>query len=140
MPHPRFTLICHFRNEEVLMPYWLPHHTRLFDHGILIHYQSSDPSIAIVSDLAPTLEIRASRNQTFHSVSIDKEVMDIEASVPGWKMCLNVTEFLMHDDLHQFVTEFERDRPGILGLVTTGLIVQDSPEQVGVPLTDADLW
>src|SRR5262249_23826322 len=26
------------------------------------------------------------------------------------------------------------------GLVTTGFIIQDAPEQVGVPLTDADLW
>ena len=35
---------------------------------------------------------------------------------------------------------FERTHLNIQGLVTTGFIIQDMPEQVGVPLTDADLW
>src|SRR5262249_3041033 len=119
---------------------WLRHHTRLFDHGVLIDYRSSDRSLEIIRELAPGWEVRPSRNEKFHSVSIDTEVMDVEKEFPGWKMCLNVTEFVMHDDLRRFFTQFERDRPDALGLVTTGLIVQDAPEQRGVPLTDADLW
>jgi hypothetical protein len=133
-------VICHFRNEEVLLPYWLRHHTRLFDHGVMIDYCSTDRSVEIIRELAPTWEIRRSRNEFFHSVSIDKEVMEIETEFTGWKICLNVTEFLMIDDLHGFIADFERTHPGVPGLVTTGFIIQDSPDQVCLPLTDADLW
>ena len=45
---PRLTVICHFRNEEVLLPFWLRHHALLFDHGILIDYGS-----VIVHVMAP---------------------------------------------------------------------------------------
>jgi hypothetical protein len=136
----RLTVICHFRNEEVYLPFWLRHHVRLFDHGILIDYGSTDRSLEVIRALAPSWEIRPSRNQQFHSVAIDAEVMDIEQQTTGWKMCLNVTEFVMHDDLHHFVADFERAHPERLGLVTTGFIIQDTPEQVGLPLTDDDLW
>jgi hypothetical protein len=140
MAEPRLTLLCHFRNEEVYLPYWLHHHTRLFDHGVMIDYASTDDSVKIIRNLAPSWEVRPSRNAMFHSVSIDAEVMDIEREFAGWKMCLNVTEFLMHDDLRGFVSEFERTHPDAPGLVTTGFIIQDTPEQVGRPLTDEDLW
>lgn len=140
MAEPRFTLLCHFRNEEEYLPYWLRHHTRLFDHGVMIDYRSTDRSVEVIRELAPTWEIRPTRNRTFHSVSIDQEVMDIEREFPGWKMCLNVTEFVMHDDLRSYIAEFERIHPEAMGLVTTGFIIQDSPDQLGVPLTDDDLW
>jgi hypothetical protein len=134
------TVICHFRNEEVYLPYWLRHHTRLFDHGILLDYASTDRSRAIIRDLAPGWEVRPSRNTVFHSLSIDAEVMDVEKEVGGWKMCLNATEFVLHYDLKGFLAGFEARHPGALGLVTTGFVIQDAPEQVDVPLTDEDLW
>jgi len=114
MAEPSLTVICHFRNEEVYLPYWLRLHTRLFDHGILIDYASTDRSRDIIHELASTWEIRPSRNAKFHSVSIDHEVMDIEREITGWKMCLNVTEFLMHHDLRQFVMDFEHASPDVL--------------------------
>src|SRR5262249_53188540 len=120
MAAPRLTVLCHFRNEETYLPYWLRHHTRLFDHGILIDYHSTDRSVEIIRTVAPTWEVRATRNEQFHSVSIDLEVMDIEQAISGWKMCLNVTEFVMQENLRQFVAEFERVQPDALGLVTTG--------------------
>jgi hypothetical protein len=140
VPEPRLTVLCHFRNEEVYLRYWLRHHRRLFDHGVLIDYASTDRSREVIRELAPSWEVRPSRNPTFHSVSIDREVMDVEQQIPGWKMCLNATEFLIHDDLHAFVTELEAARPDQMGVVTTGLIVQDAPDQLGLPLTDEDLW
>lgn len=136
----QLTVICHFRNEEVYLPYWLRHHARLFDHGIMIDYRSTDRSLEIIRTLTPTWEIRPTRNDRFHSRSIDSEVMDIEQTVPGWKMCLNVTEFVMHHDLRRFIAEFEQTHPEQLGLVTTGFIIQDRPEELGLPLTEADLW
>jgi hypothetical protein len=141
MPEPRLTVVCHFRNEEVYLRYWLRHHVRLFDHGVLIDYASTDGSRQVIAELAPHWEVRPSRNVVFHSASIDAEVMDVEKEFTGWKMCLNATEFVIRHDLRAFVADFERTRPGALGLVTTGLIVQDAPDEVGVPLDPArDLW
>jgi hypothetical protein len=76
----------------------------------------------------PTWEIRPSRNEFFHSVSIDKEVMDIETEFTGWKMCLNVTEFLMIDDLHGFIAAFKQNHPGARSLVTSDFIIQRTSE------------
>ena len=36
-----------FYNEEYLLPWWLAHHTKLFDHGILINKGSTDRSVEI---------------------------------------------------------------------------------------------
>ena len=41
------TVISHFYNEEYLLPWWLAHHTKLFDHGILINKGSTDRSVEI---------------------------------------------------------------------------------------------
>lgn len=89
------TVISHFYNEEYLLPYWLLHHKQLFDHGILINYSSTDNSVDIIKALCPTWEIRDSRNQEFSAGEVDKEVMDIENTVPGFKLVLNTTEFLV---------------------------------------------
>src|SRR5262245_6333078 len=140
MATDRLRVICRFRNEEVYLPYWLGHHARLFDHGILIDYGSTDRSRAIIRELAPTWEVRPSRNEVFHSLSIDAEVMDVEREVSGWKVCLNVTEFLLHHDLRTFVTEFEARHPRVPGMLTTGFMIQDAPDQLGQPLTGEPLW
>src|ERR1700722_10119969 len=141
MGEPKLTVICHFRNEEVYLPYWLRHHVRQFDHGVMIDYASTDRSRHIISQLAPRWEIRSSRNAQFHSVSVDAEVMDIEKEFNGWKICLNVTEFVLHHDLHAHVRAIEQHSSKVMGMVTTGFIIQDMPEQVRVPLDDRrDLW
>jgi Glycosyl transferase family 2 len=141
MSKHHLTVICHFRNEEVYLPYWLRHHTRLFDHGVLIDYASTDRSRDIIRQFAPSWEVRPSRNSMFESIAIDREVMDIEKEVRGWKMCLNVTEFVMHHDLRLHLEQFEKRHPEAAGMVTTGFIIQDAPDQVGVPLEDrAPLW
>jgi hypothetical protein len=91
----QITLIAHIFNEEYLLPFWLEHHKKIFDHGIIINYQSTDKSMDIVKSICPTWEIIESRNNTFDAVGIDSEVMDIEKSISGYKIALNVTEFLM---------------------------------------------
>lgn len=93
----RKTVITHFYNEEYLLPWWLMHHREIFDHGILIDYQSTDRSLEIIKEYCPTWEVVPSRNQQFGAVSCDAEVVDYEKKTPGWKMCLNVTEFLVGD-------------------------------------------
>lgn len=90
----RSTVICHVYNEEYMLPFWLEHHARVFDHGIILDYRSTDASAAIVARVCPTWEVRTSRNAMFDAAETDAEVMDVEASLDGVKMALNVTEFL----------------------------------------------
>jgi hypothetical protein len=94
------TVICHFYNEEHLLPWWLKHHKHIFDHGIMIDYFSTDRSMEIIREICPTWEIRYTRNQYFDSTPIDEEVMRIEKMLGGWRMCLNVTEFLYGNTDH----------------------------------------
>lgn len=89
------TIISHFYNEEYLLPWWLNHHKKFFDHGILIDYQSTDESCNIIKEICPKWLIIPSRNKYFDSAIIDKEVSRIESRVNGWKICLNTTEFLV---------------------------------------------
>jgi hypothetical protein len=88
------TVVSHFYNEEHLLPWWLDHHKKIFDHGILIDYHSTDRSMEIIREICPDWELRYTRNKYFDSVPIDREVMDIERGLDGWRMCLNTTEFL----------------------------------------------
>ncbi|CAM3340834.1 glycosyltransferase family 2 protein [Paenibacillus lupini] len=89
------TLISHFYNEQYLLPWWLMHHVPLFDHGILINRGSTDHSVEIIRKMAPHWEIRNSKVPDFHAIEVDREVMNVEKQVSGWKMVLNTTEFLV---------------------------------------------
>ena len=94
------TVVSHFYNEEHLLPWWLDHHKKIFDHGILIDYHSTDRSMEIIREICPDWELRYTRNKYFDSVPIDREVMDIERELDGWHMCLNTTEFLYGNISH----------------------------------------
>ena len=91
------TIITHFYNEEYLLPYWLEHHKRIFDHGILIDYNSTDNSVNIIKEICPDWEIRTSINSDFNAGNCDTEVMNIEKNVIGYRIALNITEFLIGD-------------------------------------------
>jgi hypothetical protein len=82
-------------NEEYLLPFWLEHHKRIFDHGIIIDYRSTDNSMDIVRRICPTWTIITTRNSHFDAKLIDEEFMDIERSIEGYKIILNTTEFLI---------------------------------------------
>ena len=98
------TVLSHFYNEEYLLPWWLKHHRKIFDHGIMVDYDSTDRSRDIIRELCPTWEIVTSRHRQFECMLIDQEIADLEANLSGWRMCLNTTEFLygnydlMHGD------------------------------------------
>lgn len=91
------TIISHFYNEEYLLPWWLNHHKDMFDHGIMIDYDSTDNSVEIIKSICPKWTIVKSRNRFFQAKDIDSEVEDIEKNVEGWRVCLNTTEFLIGD-------------------------------------------
>lgn len=118
------TVICHFYNEEYLLPWWLMHHVKMFDHGILIDYNSTDKSVEICRALAPKWEIRSSRNDSFAAESCDAEVMDIERSLTGWKIALNVTEFLCcRHKLNNFVNIASQNN--LHSFATNGVVMVD---------------
>jgi hypothetical protein len=91
------TIVTHFYNEEYLLPWWLTHHKKYFDHGVLINYASTDRSVEIIKDICPSWEIIDSVNKVFDAERIEAEVIDIEKRTEGWKLCLNTTEFIVGD-------------------------------------------
>jgi hypothetical protein len=130
------TLLNHFYNERLMMPYFLRHHVPLFDHGIMIDYGSDDGTVEIIKELAPTWEVRPSRNKYFHAVEIDQEVMAIEDTIPGWKVCLNTTEFILHRDLRGFLAGAGDHR--CFGMRQA--ILFDRPEDIDNEVTDGPLF
>lgn len=64
------------------------HHTKLFDHVILINRDSTDRSVEICRQFAPNWEVRDSKVPEFDAILVDQEVMDAEKEVNGWKMTL----------------------------------------------------
>lgn len=98
------TVLCHFYNEQYLLPWWLKHHAQIFDHGIMIDYASTDDSVDLIRSICPTWTIVPSRNKFFSYHDIDREVMDLESEISGWRICLNVTEFL-YGDLHMLTDD-----------------------------------
>lgn len=91
------TLLCHFYNEQWMLPWFLNHHKQIFDHGVMIDYHSTDHSVDVIREICPTWDIVTSRNPDFQADTIDTEVNDIERDIDGWKICLNVTEQLIGD-------------------------------------------
>lgn len=87
-------IVCHFYNEEYLLPWWLTHHKKFVRHAIMIDYNSTDRSREIIQEICPTWQIVTTRNSYFDSAAIDREVEDYEAELSSWRMALNVTEFL----------------------------------------------
>jgi hypothetical protein len=96
----RTTILSNIYNEEYMLPCWLEYHKNIFDHGIIIDWDSTDKSVEIIKKICPHWEIRRTTNLVnnkpfFETFSADKEIMEIEKTVPGYKIFLNVTEWFM---------------------------------------------
>jgi len=93
-------LVTHFYNEEYLLPFWINYHKKLpINNVVLIDYHSTDKSAEIIKELAPShWRLMTSKNRDFDVLNCDEEVMDIEKQFDGWKICLNITEFLITPD------------------------------------------
>jgi hypothetical protein len=90
------TVITHFYNEEYLLPWWINHHKKLFDNGVMINYNSTDRSVEICKELCPPhWKIVDSVNQVFEAKSNDAEVKMYESMYTGFKIALTTTEFLI---------------------------------------------
>lgn len=82
-------------NEEYLLPFWIEHHRRIFSHVIFIDYHSTDKSLDIIRQQAPTWEIRTTTTSQWDAKRDDDEVMEIERSISGFKIALNITDFFL---------------------------------------------
>lgn len=131
-------VISHFLNEEFLLPYWLRHHVPMFEHGIMIDWGSTDRSVEIIREYAPTWEIRRTSVE-FREPLIGKEIQKVETAIKGWKVVLNTTEFLVCPDLRQFVDFFAAQFPSLPGFRATGVVMIDSEEEQHRPLTAESL-
>lgn len=136
-------LISHFYNEEFLLPFWIKHHLPMFDEAVLIDYGSTDMSVEIIRTLAPHWQIRQTRNRYFEEPGIGEEVMDIEQEFSGWKLCLNTTEFLFHEDIREYCLRLEEIGKSFIR--TNGVIMVDKPEDRAkcdpdVPLCVQKTW
>jgi len=135
-----FTVFCHFYNEEFLLPYWLMHHRRLFDHGVMIDYDSTDRSAEIIRAMAPDWELVRSRNRCFNVLEVDAEVMEHESRFSGWKMALNVTEFLFWDDPKAVFARAEEQGGGDRAIKMTNYIMDDFNERSAPIVSGVDLF
>lgn len=126
------TVITHVYNEEYLLPFWLKHHRKLFDHGVIIDYGSTDRTAEIVKDLVPEWDFVQSKNEFFVEPHIGDEVEFYETQFKGWKMVLNVTEFVLAPSLQEYVYTLERNN--LMGICTNGVVMVDRPEEINAPL------
>lgn len=121
------TLFAHILNEELLLPGWLHHHKKLFTDGVILDCQSTDRSVDIIKEICPHWKIITVRTDQMSQLDIGL-IEYMESQTTGWKMALNVSEYLIIDDLERFLNEFEREYPNAVGLRTTGVIIVDRPE------------
>lgn len=91
------TVISHFYNEEYLLPFWLSHHKKIFNDGIMIDYDSTDNSVDIIKEICPKWKVINSRNKDFGAYNVNLEIEEIEKNIDGWRIVLNTTEFLIGD-------------------------------------------
>lgn len=91
------TILTHFYNEEYLLPWWLEHHKKYFDHGILIDFGSTDRSVEIINSICPTWNVFPTRYSVFDSSLLEYEIMYYERQVPDWRITIPTTEFVVGD-------------------------------------------
>jgi hypothetical protein len=115
-------LFSHIKNEQDLLPQWLNHHKNMFDHGIIIDYHSTDNSINIINEICPTWEIIKPLENFGSCVN---SIQQLEEKYDGWKIALNVTEFLFISNLKEFIHNFEIKYPDMGGIRTRGCVLVD---------------
>jgi len=89
------TVITHFYNEEHLLPWWLEHHKKIFDFGVLIDYHSTDRSVEICKEICPNWQVITSMHTQFDAEACDFEIMFYENQIPDWRITLTAAEFLV---------------------------------------------
>ena len=108
----KLTVISHIFNEEYLLPFWLEHHSSIFDDGIIIDYYSTDDSVSIIHKICPRWRVIKTKNiqngkPNFQANLVDDEVKEIEKTIEGYKICLNTTEMLIIDNKNDLIDSLD---------------------------------
>lgn len=122
----KLNLISHIYNEEYLLPWWLEHHSKIFNNIVIIDYKSTDSSLDIIKNFSSKIKIISSRNKYFDSCACDQEVMDVESSLNGIKVCLNTTEFLI-SNREMIIKKFENSQEKSCYAIPRITMVDDCP-------------
>jgi hypothetical protein len=101
----------------------------MFDHGVMINNGSTDRSLEIVRELAPHWDVIDSNLTGLDALMLDFLVQQQEHKLRGWKICLNVSEFLV-GELKSEISIAEKNN--IRALETTPVIMFDPT--IGVEL------
>lgn len=122
------TVISNFYNEEYLLPFWLEHHKKIFDHGILINYHSTDRSVEIIKEICPTWEVRDTVFPDYNIIGVDEEIMDIEETIAGAKIVLTMGEFFMDNGIDDLLHPQR-----LIVMIPEVIMVDNEPDK---PFTD----
>jgi len=125
----KITVFAHVFNEELLIPYWLNHHKKMFDHGVIINYDSTDNTVNIINKICPTWEI-VTPTEPFGSCI--NQIHNLETQHDGWKITLNISEFLFIDDLRNFIINFKNNNPSLSGIRTRGCVIVDYTTKIDI--------
>jgi len=130
---PKFTLFTTVLDGEPLLPYWLEHHRRLFDHGVIVLYPCKDNSRKIIKKMCPKWQILKPIYEPWYSCAgADNEVMAQEAKHKGWKMALNITEFAATQNLTDVVNSVPKGTRCIVP--ANAAVMVDTPSTAGSKL------
>jgi nucleoside-diphosphate-sugar epimerase len=128
----KVVLVTHFFNEAFLLPHFIRHHAPMFDRAILIDSGSTDKSVEIIMQLAPSSweVVRSKDPDMFHYERIDDEVVEWENKFPGWwKISLTITEFFVHSDLRGYLNMLPPAPTGnasqVLRIFAVGIVGKD---------------
>lgn len=128
------TLLAHIRDEEILLPAWCKHHNRIFSNGVIYNAKSTDKSEEIIRDLCPGWKIVNMPPEKMDMINVDHQIiMDLESDIKGWKICLNISEFILNN-LDDYIISFEKENPNDVGVAAAGYIIVDRPGETSLNL------
>jgi hypothetical protein len=131
------TLIAHIWNESFFLPYFIRHYLPIVDRALIFDYDSVDGSRDVIKQMAPDWKVRPSKNRLFGAGILQPEITAAEMEFDGWKLVMNVTEYLIHEDLRGLLHSLG-DEPAAFW--ATDMVMVDHPQHVPLPVTDAPLF
>ena len=111
----RTAMVTHFRDEEMMLPFFIIQHAPLFDEVIGIDFESTDKSVEIWNDFAPPgwQLVPSNQGSAFDAEKLDLQVMEVERRFPHhWVIALTSTEFLVYPYMKLDLFRKQHDLPG----------------------------
>ena len=119
-------IISHFFNESYLLPFWLNHHKKIFDSGVLINHNSTDNSIKLIEKITPSWDLHNYKEKEFDSEKLNHMVQKYEKKIRRqYKIVLNTTEFLIINDGEKFNKLVSRKGKNCFRFVSKIMIDED---------------